>query len=70
MKEFTVSYGYRTFTGMIGAGVMTFEADDIAEIKAIAFRYVINKLKEDAEDDDFDPWEHFENLSVSVKESD
>lgn len=68
-KEFEVSYGYKTFGGKIGAGLMTVESDDIEIVKSKALGIVISHLKDEWDDDDTDdPLSDITNINVSVKE--
>ena len=67
-KTFTVSYGYKTFGGMIGAGVMEYEADSIESIQEAAFKEVLKRLEFNNDDEDKSHVYDFQNLSISVTE--
>lgn len=44
--EYEVSYGYRTFFGKIGAGVLTFESDSLELLQQSIFEKVLIHLSE------------------------
>ena len=67
MKKYNLSYSYKTFGGIIGAGVLDVEGDfSIEDVKEESFPMVIRHLREEY-DGDF-AWNHdFQNLNVSVE---
>src|SRR5882757_1030515 len=46
MSSYEVSYSYKTFFGKIGAGVLTFESDNLELLQQNIFKAVIDHIKE------------------------
>lgn len=59
-QEFTLSYGFKTFVGRIGASVFTIEAETIEIAREQAFKIVIRQFEEDESD-------NICGLSISVE---
>lgn len=69
-KKFEIGYSYKTFDGIIGAGVFTIDgAESLEEVKKVAFEMVIKSIKDDHdEESDFSWNDDFQNISCSVEE--
>jgi len=71
-KVFEVGYSYKTFDGIIGAGVFDVTgASSIQEVQATLFPVVLNRIKDGHDEDSDFTWCHdFQNISCSVTEKD
>ncbi|WP_443945583.1 hypothetical protein ACJVDH_00295 [Pedobacter sp. AW1-32] len=69
-KKFEVGYSYKTFGGIIGAGVFTVDADTIEDVKKVALDLSIKSIKDDHDDEADYKWnDEFQNISCSVSEA-
>lgn len=68
-KQFEIGYSYKTFGGIIGAGVLTVAANDIVDVKKEAFAIVIKSLKDQHDEESDYSWnDDYQNLQCSVTE--
>lgn len=69
-NEFEIAYSFKTFDGIISAGLITIEADSLDTARENAYDIVVNRLRDDEEDEDRAWCCNLENIRVSVTNKD